>query len=578
MAARKTPTPRFNAAKARVIARADAAKAKNKATKSAPPIKRGGLGGPDAGQITGQKSPGGGGLIKTTRSLSKPGLHPSKSFLPGERTISGAKLTSQLKKKVHKQTVAANKKAAEKAAKNTPAGGSKNNRRGNPPARNGSPNGGGPSRSRNKNKNKNNNKNRNTTTNTNTSTTPTTPTNDKTDLAKANRSVDLQLNPTLNEYLRQIDAAKSGLTSETNQINTASGRTQSDLGAIYERLGNYLNGVNGMANQNMTDSNNSVKSMYDNLIANQQSMGQATQGAAGSELQRMGLTGATSMNPLQNDASLLTGLAQTNQANASATGQQAQSNAQMLQALLGGGVQTEGASQKSTALRAAQDAIAQAQRAGNQNISQLQGQYGETQSKRGSMLQEMLDTIAQTRYEQTMEQNQQGFENSILQGKLGLQQAELTNQSNYQQGQLKETAKERRARMRIERQKLADKTAERANQNEQNALDRLTKLQTSASQGTYKPTGIAGAMDLVQKTARTPNEASKIQAILRTVQNQGRTRHHSGAQYDSSNYGNYGRILKITTGQLKNWGIDSTVNRRILADALSAFFGKYGGT
>ena len=464
--------------------------------------------------------------------------------------------------------------ASRPAAKNKPPARANPHNRGNPPT---PAKGGGPSRSPSKG---NKGSKGGGATNKPNATTPAAkgPSQSATDLAQANRSVDLQLNPQINEYIRQIDAARTGLTDETNQINTASGRTQSDLSAIYERLGKYLEGVNTNANTDMTNSNNSVKAMYDTLIANQQGMGQATQGAAGSELARMGLTGATSTQGLQNDASLLTGLAQTNQANAGAAGQQAQTNAGMLQALLGGGVQTEGASQKSTALRAAQDAILQAQRAGNQTITGLQSHRGEVASKRGSMLQEMLDTIAQTRYEQQMEQNQQGFENSILQGKLGLQQAELTNTANYQQGQLKETAKERRARVRLEKAKLADKATDRANQNEQNALDRLTKLKTSAASTNYKPTGITGALDVISKTARTPGEASKLQSILRTVQNQGRTRHNPGRQYDSTKYGNYGRILNITTKQLKNWGIDSTANRRILADALSAYFGKFGGT
>ncbi|HET7713824.1 MAG TPA: hypothetical protein VFK94_06310, partial [Patescibacteria group bacterium] len=406
-----------------------------------------------------------------------------------------------------------------------------------------------------------------------------------TDLATATQSVDMELNPQLSELMRQIAAAKLRLEQETGSINTATKDATGNIAEIYKRLQEYHD-ANQLAGSNAFGATAAgIDAGYGNLVSGLQQSGNERSSAANAELERLGIA-APSVNTeaIGRDNAMLQGLAQINREATAGGFAQQRANYNAIEDLMQGGAQTQGANHQAVALRQAVDAILGANQDFTGLKTNLEGEYSDIAGQRGAKINDMLNTMKAAQFEQQMELGQQQFMNQLARDKFGLSQAELQNKAMQTQAELKLANRKLRLERTKANQDAADKAADRA----QRAAADLAKLKLEqqklaaqianggsggGSGGSYRPTGIAGAMTVISKNP-DPLQQRKMNTIMRAIQ----ANDPNKSGYNSQNFNDYPDIVKDINRRLRRQGIDTIANRRLMADALSAYFGKYGGS
>jgi hypothetical protein len=385
-------------------------------------------------------------------------------------------------------------------------------------------------------------------------------------LSDARRSVGLEINPQLAAIMREVEAAKARLEQEKASINGVSETTRRNLSDTYGMLGQYLEANQAQGDATMATGQQAVSSGFDGLLAALGQQGQQAQAGVSGEMARLGLTGAGDTGALQRDTSLLQGLAGINQQSALAglTAQRGSFNG--LQDQLQGNAQASGANHQAAALRAALDQIMGAEEEFTGLNNKLVGEYNTLEGSRGARVQEMIDTIKQAQFEQEMELSQQAFMNQMTQDKFGLDVAQLRSENK----QARAGTRLERARLDLERQKAAQTAADKAADRRLREKEAAAKAAGGGASGSFRPTGFSGAVQVIQQSQKNPYQAAKLETIIRKVRT-------GNERFDPTNSGDMPNAITWAKSQLKKMGIDSMANRRIVADAVTAFYGKYGG-
>jgi hypothetical protein len=178
----------------------------------------------------------------------------------------------------------------------------------------------------------------------------------------------------------------------------------------------------------------------------------------------------------------------------------------------------------------------------------------------------MIDTIKQAQFEQEMELSQQAFMNQMTQDKFGLDVAQLRSENK----QARAGTRLERARLDLERQKAAQTAADKAADRRLREKEAAAKAAGGGASGSFRPTGFSGAVQVIQQSQKNPYQAAKLETIIRKVRT-------GNERFDPTNSGDMPNAITWAKSQLKKMGIDSMANRRIVADAVTAFYGKYGG-
>jgi len=316
----------------------------------------------------------------------------------------------------------------------------------------------------------------------------------------------------------------------------------------------------------MATGQQAVGSGFENLIAALGQQGQSAASGVFNEMERLGIAGATDTAGIQKDSALLQGLAGINQQSALAglTAQRGSFNG--LQDQLQGNAQASGANHQAAALRAALDQIMGAEEEFTGLNNKLVGEYQTLEGTRGARIQEMVDTIKQAQFEQEMELSQQAFMNQMTQDKFGLDVAQLKSQNK----QARAGTRLERARLDLERQKAAQTAADKAADRRLREKEAAAKAAGGGS-GSFRPAGFSGAIQGSQQSQKNPYQAAKLETVIRKVRT-------GPPGIDPTNTGSLPDAITWAKNQLKKMGIDSMANRRIVADAVTAFYGKYGGS
>jgi hypothetical protein len=388
------------------------------------------------------------------------------------------------------------------------------------------------------------------------------------DLAAAQRSVGLELDPQLSELMRQMTEAKVRLQQEKDSINQTQGKTSDNLKTIYSGLDQYLNANQANTGTGFDAAAGATKSGFDQLISSLGQQGQQAVGNANAEQARLGIQGAPGVDTsgITRDQALLQGLAGINSQSAQAGIQSGKASTNGLMDMLQGNAQTSGAEHQNSALRAALDQIMGAEQDFNTQNFELSGRYGDIAGSRGAKIQEMLDTIKQAKFEQQMELSQQAFNNTLAQNKFGLDQASLVSQNKSRKAQ----TRLEKAKLDLDRQKAAQDAADKAADRKLRAEQAAAKAAGTDGSGSFNPKGFSGAVELIHRAQPNQFQANKLETIIRKIR--------ITPSVDPGNYDSIARQVDFGRKLLKQYGIDSVANRKILSDAMSAYHGKYGGS
>lgn len=237
---------------------------------------------------------------------------------------------------------------------------------------------------------------------------------------QAKKSVTAEDLPALNDLQRQIDDANARAGRSRTDIETRGKAEYSNLGEIFNRLGNFTQQVQQTNDANYQDLGNRTGTVYDQL---QQQLA-ATYGNAGqaaqSEADRLGLGDYANTAGIQRDAGFLQGLAGTDKANALAGLNQSQGGFDSLMSMMQGNAASEGASRQAVSMRNTNKSIDDLQFELNQALTGLSGKRGDIVATEGQRIQELAHALQDKQVADSRSQAQQEFENNLAVSKFGL--------------------------------------------------------------------------------------------------------------------------------------------------------------
>ena len=364
----------------------------------------------------------------------------------------------------------------------------------------------------------------------------------------AEDAVRMMLQPKLDAITREITGENNQYAQGQGTINTQRDRTLTDLAKIYANIQAADKGNQQQVAQVYQGAQQAQGQTYDQLGQALQGIYGQQQGAASSELARMGLTGSTTgQDQMQSDASFLQGMAQTQKAAQASLLQQQAASGNALAGAMTASDQAQGATRKNQTNQSAADALTQLLNQHNNQLTDLNSQYASISSQRGDLVNQYMQQMEQQAYERMMQAQQQDFLNQMSVNKFNLDNQRYQSDQAYKQAEL--------------------------------AL-RAAGNQSSAS--AQKVQGLQGAYDYLDKYAGSSSAANALKSIFQHVDAHTRKSSVKGQprnvnDWSQYNYADSPYILQYMYNYLDDPGFSGVNNqnmRNILSNALRAYFGK----
>lgn len=245
---------------------------------------------------------------------------------------------------------------------------------------------------------------------------------------KATSAVDAELNPALNELQRQIDAANAAHAQEVADANARQARAQGDLSTMYDHLGNFTRGLQGVQDTGYGTTEKTVGGNYAQLQQQlAQNFGARTADTSG-ELSRLGIdaVGPAATSALGRDQGYLQGLSSVNATNANSNLESQRSGFDALMSMMQGNAATEGTVQRGQSARDAANVLAKLNQAYNLNNTSLTGKKGDIAATRGTKIQQMVDALKAQDASAKQAAETAAFNRALAQANLGIKQGGLT--------------------------------------------------------------------------------------------------------------------------------------------------------
>lgn len=286
----------------------------------------------------------------------------------------------------------------------------------------------------------------------------------------AEEGVSLELNPRINEIIRQRNLLSKTNSDQLNQSTELGRRYSSDLQYLYSNLDKFLAERNASVGTNFDTASSAIDQKYANLLKSLQESSGAVAGADAADAARLGLapTGETGS---QQDAEFLQGLAGTNRANAAAMLASQKANSTSVGELLRGAEQSRGTKENADFQNVLARERAQSLRDYNMRDFDLRQQQVDIEAQRGAMIRQAMALQEQQAYDRAAEQQQQQLMNQLALGKFNLSvDAQRSNQA-YQKAQLAQNWAKIRLASQEAQARIADMNRRaRENNNPQNVL------------------------------------------------------------------------------------------------------------
>lgn len=241
-------------------------------------------------------------------------------------------------------------------------------------------------------------------------------------MSTASQAVQAELLPQLNDLNRQIQDMQMRGTRDMANIDQRGRATQSDLGELFGRLGNFTGEIQKASTKNYEGLQTQTGGAYEALKAALGSTYGGQTQASNDEMNRLGIAGTTpnANDRLGRDQKFLTGLADVDKTAAVTGLGNSQNSFDQLMSMARGNAATEGAVRVGQSKRDTDKAINDTMFELESGVRGLSGKRGDIEATRGEKIRQLAEAMEEKAYGRRTEAEDRNFQRDLASKKYEL--------------------------------------------------------------------------------------------------------------------------------------------------------------